>query len=390
MSDLVVRARIALVRIGFALGSLLPLRPRVVLATAHADQIGGNLAAIRDALRRGQDTPIVAVAHRPASGLRGKIRAAWQAIVAGFLLATSRLFVVDDYYFPIYAIRPRPGTTIVQAWHASGAFKKFGHSLAGKSFGADASVLRHVRIHANYDVCLVSSERFIPHYADAFALPADRFTARIGIPRTDPLLDPAWRERTEAEVRARHGLTDGRRIVLYAPTFRGERTTEARFAAGLDLELVARELGDTHRLLLRLHPFIRDRVELAAAHRDVVIDASDDPDIHPLMLVADALVTDYSSVIFEYSLLDRPMAFFAPDHAAYERERGFYFEYATGVPGPVFTRTDELVAWLRAGPSDEDLARVRRFREEAFDVADGRASDRFVELVARPGLEGRG
>lgn len=78
------------------------------------------------------------------------------------------------------------------------------------------------------------------------------------------------------------------------------------------------------------------------------------------------------------------MAFFAPDHDAYERERGFYFDYATGVPGPVFVETGALAAYLRAGRFD--LERVRRFREAAFDVADGRASARFVEQVARPAL----
>ena len=388
MSDLLVLARRALVRIGFALGSLLPIRRRVVLATAHATSLGGNLVAIRDELRRRMPgVAVLEVAHRPARGIRGKLVAARHAAVAGFLLATSRLIVVDDYFFPVYAVSPRSGTTIVQAWHASGAFKRFGYSLSDKSFGADAAVLRHVRIHSNYDVCLVSSERVIPHYAEAFGLPPERFTAEIGIPRTDPLLDPAWRRGAEAEVRARYGLGDARRVILYAPTFRGERTTEARFAEGLDLDAMASVLGGDHVLLLRLHPFIRARVAIGPALERFAIDASDHPDIHPLMLVSDVLITDYSSVIFEYSLLERPMAFFAPDHEAYERERGFYFDYATGVPGPVFEQTRPLAAHLHAGRFD--LERVRRFRDAAFDVADGRASERFVERVARPALEGR-
>lgn len=388
MSDLLVRARLALVRLGFAVGSRRPLRPRAVLATAHATEIGGNLAAIRSELRRRRpSTEIVEVAHRPASGLRGKLAAAWQAIAAGNLLATSRLFVVDDYFFPIYAVRPRRGTRIVQVWHASGAFKKFGYSLAEKTFGADPAVLRHIRIHSNYDLCLVSSERVIPHYAEAFNLPPERFTSRLGIPRTDALLDAEWRERTEAEVRERYALRRNRRVILYAPTFRGERTTQARFADQLDLALLARELADDHVLLLRLHPFIRSRVSIGPELEGFVVDASDHPDIHPLMLASDVLVTDYSSAIFEYSLLERPMAFFAPDHEAYQRERGFYLDYGPDLPGPIFEETRPLAAWLRAGRFDLD--RVRRFRDASFDVADGHASERFVEQVARPALEGR-
>lgn len=329
---------------------------------------------------------ITTLAHWPSRGVVGRLLAAWHAVTAGFLLATSRLFVVDDYFFPIYAVRPRRGTTIVQAWHASGAFKRFGHSLGGKTFGADATVLRHVRIHSNYDLCLVSSERVIPHYAEAFQLPADRFTARIGIPRTDTLLDREWRRRAAADVRAQYAIPDGRRVLLYAPTFRGERTTRARFGDGLDLAIMAESLHPDHVLLLRLHPFIRSRPDLPRELSDFVIDVSGHPDIHALMATSDMLITDYSSAIFEYSLFERPMAFFAPDLDRYERERGFYFDYATGVPGPVFIETRTLADHVSAG--EFDLDRVRRFRADAFDVADGRACARFVELVVRPALGG--
>jgi CDP-glycerol glycerophosphotransferase (TagB/SpsB family) len=388
MSDMLVMSRLALVRLGFRLGGLLPIRRRVVLATAHAVSPGGNLAVIRNELaRRLPEVPVREVTHRPARGLRSKASAAWHAILAGFLLATSRLFVVDDYFFPIYAIRPRHGTTIVQAWHASGAFKKFGYSLAGKTFGADAAVLRRVRIHANYDLCLVSSASVIPHYAEAFGLPAERFTSRIGIPRTDRLLDPAWRRQSTADVRARYAIPGHRRVLLYAPTYRGERTLDARHPTGLDLRALAETLGDDHVLLLRLHPFVRSRLPIDHGIRSFVIDASAHPDVHPLLAASDVLITDYSSVIFEFSLLDRPMAFFAPDHAAYEQERGFYFDYVTGVPGPVFERTEDLAEHLRRGSFD--LERVRRFRRASFDIADGRASERFVERVVRPALSGR-
>ena len=110
-----------------------------------------------------------------------------------------------------------------------------------------------------------------------------------------------------------------------------------------------------------------------------MIDVSDHPELNDLMLVSDVLVTDYSSAIFEFALLGRPMAFFAPDLAAYESERGFYFDYRAGVPGPILASSEDLAAYLRAGTFDLD--RVRRFAAESFDVADGRATERFVTEV---------
>lgn len=385
MSDLVVIVRTWLVRIGFAAGRLRPVRRRVVLASAHATRLGGNLAAIRDGIwRLAPEVEVVALTHRSGGGVGGRLTAAWHAVRAGYHLATTRLFVVDDYFFPIYVIDKRPGTTIVQTWHASGAFKTFGYSVVDKEFGASSALLRRVRIHSNYDLCLVGGAVAIPHYAEAFGQPPERFSSSIGIPRTDPLLDPEWRAERATAVRERYAIPDGRRVILYAPTFRGEQVHHARYSDELDLDLLARELGDDHLFLLRLHPFVRDAVRIGPELRRFVIDVSDHPDINELMLVADHLVTDYSSAIFEFSLLERPMSFFAPDLAAYERERGFYFEYRAGVPGPVFTDTAALAAHLRAGSFDTDV--VRRFRDTSFDAADGHATERFVDRVVRPAL----
>jgi CDP-ribitol ribitolphosphotransferase len=378
--------RIWLVRVGFAIGSFFSLRSNVLMATSHADHISGNLAAIHaDLARRLPTIRVTVLAHRAGASPLASVK---HAVTAGYHLARARLVVVDDYYFPLYVITPRRGTTVVQAWHASGALKKMGYSVEGKTFGAEPALLRRVRIHSNYDLCLVSARRFVPYYAEAFGLPLDRFRWDLGIPRTDPFFDAERRLRVEREVRERYAIPDDRRVILWAPTFRGDRVTDARDSGALDLSRLAAMVGDKQLLLLRLHPFVRTRTTIPPEAAAFARDVSNHPDIHDLMLVADVLVTDYSSAIFEFSLLERPMAFFAPDLEDYERERGFYVDYRTWVPGPVTTTTEELAAWLRDGVPDLD--RVRRFREAAFAVADGRATERVVDRVIVPGLDAPG
>lgn len=380
--------RLGVVRTGFTLGRVLPLRRRVVMATSHDPVLRGNLAIVRDELaRRHPGIPLVVLAHRPARGLRGRLAALGQGLAAGYHLATARLFIVDDYFFPIYVVRPRRGTTIVQTWHASGAFKQFGYSVLDKSFGADEALTDRVAIHSNYDVCLVSSASVAPHYAEAFRLPLDRFVSRLGIPRTDVLFGTERIARVTADIRRRYSIPEGRRVVLYAPTFRGDNVIDARFNDALDLGLLRDALGDDHIVLVRLHPFIRERASIGPDLSGFAIDVSDHADINELLLVSDLLITDYSSVIFEYSLLGRPMIFFAPDHEAYERERGFYFDYRSGVPGPVFETTDDVARYIREGAFD--VARVEAFRRASFDVADGGATVRFVDAIVLPALRGR-
>lgn len=373
-----------LVRLGFAIGRLFgPPRRRVTLAVSHSTSIGGNLAFIRDELRRREPpVPTSVLAYRADPGWRGVITSSLDSIRSGFLLARSRVTVVDDYFQPMYTISPRARTRFAQVWHAAGAFKKFGYSVLDKEFGKTEEAVARFPIHTNYGVCLVSAMRFAPHYAEAFRQPIDRFDSSIGIPRTDVFFG-ARREAAERQVRARYP-TGGRRAILYAPTFRGASVSKARTPDRLDLQALRHELGTDHVLLLRQHPFVRRTSEIDPALADFVIDASDHPDINELMLMSDVLVTDYSSAMYEFSLLNRPMAFFAPDHDRYVDERGFYFEYRTGVPGPVFDTTEDLARWLRAGVFDLD--RVERFRAESFDVADGHASERFVDQIVLPAL----
>jgi CDP-glycerol glycerophosphotransferase (TagB/SpsB family) len=388
VSRLADAVRAGAVRAGFLAGRLLPLRPRVVLATAHAAQIEGNLRYLHDELaRRRPAVRVVVLAHRAAPGRRPRRGAAGPALRAGYHLARERVTVVDDEFFPMSVVRPRPGTTYVQAWHACGAFKKFGDSVLDGSSGADPVRGRSAALHAGYTVCLVSSMAVAPHYAEAFGQPLDRFVAHLGIPRTDLFFDEARAARARAALRRRYRVPEGRRVILYAPTFRGTSASAARDAGHLDVELLHAALGRDHVLLLRLHPLVRDRLAVPGALRGFAIDVSDHPDINELMLVSDVLVTDYSSAVYEFALLGRPILFLAPDVAAYEDERGFYFDFRAEAPGPIVATTAELAALLRAGVFDLD--RVEAFRRASFDAADGRASTRVVDRIILPALGGR-
>lgn len=379
--------RSLLARIGFFVGRLTPLRRRIVLATSHTGGVTGNLRWIRDDLvLRYPDVEVRVFTAGPQKGRRRSLAYLLQTARAGYHLATARVVVVDDYFFPMYVITPREGTVRIQVWHAAGAFKKFGYSVLDKAFGADDEMVRRVRIHSNYSLALVSSMAVAPHYAEAFGQPLDIFTSRIGIPRADVFGNPALRARGERRVRELYNLPEGRRVILYAPTFRGSSVRRARSADLMDLDVMRRVLGDDHVLVIKLHPFIRRRGQLPPDLADFVIDASGDPDINELMLVSDILVSDYSSAIYEFALLERPILFLAPDEDAYDLERGFYFDFRRDAPGPIFQTTEDLAACIREGTFDLD--RVRAFARASFDVADGRATQRLVDRVLIPGIDG--
>jgi CDP-ribitol ribitolphosphotransferase len=383
--------RVLAARAGAAAARLRPIQERVYIAANRDGELRGNLAEIHRALQSRSPAPRILVDVEATLERRGipvisLVAGVFRIALRSYRVASSRLVIVDDYFFPIYPVKKRPGVTIVQVWHACGAFKRFGRATLEAEWGADQIFLKWVPIHSNYDLTLVSSASIAPIYAEAFGQSTETISAAFGIPRTDVLLPSPRRDAAERAVRERLGLRDGRTTILYAPTFRGADLKEAVAPELLDIAALHRALGSEYRLILRLHSFVKSAMRIPPEVGDFVVDASAEPDANEVLLAGDILVSDYSSIIFEYALLNRPMAFLAPDLAAYERERGFFFDYRTGVPGPVMEETEQLARWIQA--KQFDLQRVRAFAAASFDVMDGRATERFVSDVALPALRG--
>jgi len=384
--------RVFAARAGATLARLRPIHERVYIVANRDGVLRGNLSEIERALRALPAAPTILRETGSDDERNGGVPilslfiSVLRIVIRSYRVASSRVVIVDDYFFPIYPVKKRSGVTIIQVWHACGAFKRFGRATLESEWGADEIFLKWVPIHANYDLTLVSSAAIAQIYADAFGQPVEQITAAFGIPRTDALAPSPRRDAAEREVRARLGLTDSRPTILYAPTFRGADLKGAGAPELLDIAALFRALGDQYRLILRLHPFVKSAMRIPEEARDFVVDASHEPDVNEVMLAADILVTDYSSIIFEYALLNRPMAFLAPDLAAYERERGFFFDYRSGVPGPVVQTTEQLLTWINAKAFD--LPRVAKFAAESFDVMDGHATERLVEQVVLPALRG--
>ena len=363
------------------------LKNEVLFASSRDHVLGPQLAALSMAIRKVAPERPQRVALAPYGyGITSKVRYLLHLIGATWALHRAKITIIDNAWLPVHITARRSGSRVVQVWHACGAFKRFGRATLEAEWGADQIFLKWVPIHANYDLTLVSSASIAPIYAEAFGQSVETISAAFGIPRTDALLPSPRRDADERAVRERLGLRDGRTTILYSPTFRGADLKGAAAPELLDIAALYRALGSEYRLIVRLHPFVKSAMRIPPEVGDFVVDASAEPDVNEVMLAGDILVSDYSSIIFEYALLNRPMAFLAPDLAAYERERGFFFDYRTGVPGPVMEETEQLARWIQA--KQFDLQRVRAFAATSFDVMDGRATERFVSGVALPALRG--
>jgi CDP-glycerol glycerophosphotransferase len=266
----------------------------------------------------------------------------------------------------------------VQTWHGA-PLKRLGRDLA-LSPKAAREYRRTVSQPPENWHYLVSPGPFAtPILRRAFSESAE--VIETGLPRTDVLFGPDREERA-LEIRRRLGVPAGKRVVLYAPTYRDHLTSGNLYRQGplLDLGAVGKELGDDHALLFRRH---RLMIGLPAPPPGV-LDVSLFPDATELLLAVDVLVTDYSSAVFDFAMTGRPLLFFTPDLEVYrDQVRGFSIDFEADAPGPLLRNAGEVLDALR-DPEGVEAAygeRRERFVAAYCTLADGNAASRVVERV---------
>ncbi|MFE1042680.1 CDP-glycerol glycerophosphotransferase family protein, partial [Streptomyces sp. NPDC058832] len=290
-------------------------------------------------------------------------------------------FLVNNVNWP-WAVPKRPDSVHIHT-HQGTPLKYMGADLLGRPgarHGLD--VPQMLRRADRWDHSLVAGR-----YAERMwerAYPCHFASARTGSPRNDVLVNagPQAGRRT----RERLGVPEGHTVVLYAPTRREYR--RGGYVERFDPARLAADLGEGHTLVVRLHPSLATGpargMGLAELHRrGVLIDATDEPHVEDLMLASDLLITDYSALMFDYVLLDRPVLIHADDWAAYTASRGAYFDITAEAPGHV-SRSYRELAWLLASGAwrDEEAARLRSaFRARFCEYEDGRAAERVVRTL---------
>ncbi len=292
-------------------------------------------------------------------------------------LLTTDVLVANDIVSQHLVKGPR--VHYVQMWHGT-PLKLVGHDERAHSYtGAQAHLKRMVRDVAKWDYLVSPSPACSEIFRSAFGFEGEMW--ETGYPRNDVLRAPDAAARRE-DVRRRLGVPPGSFAVLHAPTWRDDdKNEDGRFRQSvmLDPDLLAEALPPGSRLLLRLHRNVTDRP--TSTRGDFVLDVSTHPDIADLYLAADALVSDYSSAVYDFAVTGKPIFLYAPDLERYRDDvRGMYFDYEDWAPGPVSMTQEELAAGLAQADdvSREWSGALRRVRAEVLPPR------------GRPGLRPRG
>lgn len=339
---------------------------KIIFVENHAERLSGDFILLYNAAK--QKNYNISVHYLKVSS------SSWGTVIIRTLgliwdMAVAKCIFLSESNSVFGAFVLRKNTKLVQLWHACGAFKKWGYSVVDKAFGDDAKALETYPGHKNYDLVSVSGEAVCWAYEEAFGLQKDSGIVKpLGVSRTDVYFSETRRQQAYFHLQELQLPIEGRKIILYAPTFRGDIRC-AKAPNELNLQSLY-ELQEEYIILIKNHPFVKEQMEIPKQFGNFCIEIKDQMPIEDLLMVADVCITDYSSIIFEYSLMQRPILFFAYDLEDYYDERGFYYPYEEFVPGSIVRTTKELVQEIKH-LNQYDWDKLAAFRKQYMSGCDG-------------------
>lgn len=310
-------------------------------------------------------------------------------IAKKFSLKWFYLFPIAKYWvsnsrLPLWFPKSKR-TVYLQTWHGT-PLKKLGVDIEDVKI-AEEDTLSYkrdfVKESSKWDYLISPNKYSTEIFKRAFGY--NNQIIETGYPRNDILINqnnPKSIERIKKETK----LPLDKKVILYAPTWRDDEYDENnqyKFKIHLDLEKMKEEFGEEYIVVLRLHYLVSEKLELAN-YEGFVYDFSSYEDIRELYLISDLLITDYSSVFFDYAILERPILFFVYDIENYrDNLRGFYFDFENNAPGPLLKTNSELINEIKQieGIRKDSMKRIKEFKQTFSSLEDGKATKRVVESI---------
>ncbi len=343
---------------------------RISFFSNRTDELTGNIREVYNTISQDESYDIKVLSK--GGGVKSSVSMLFKFM---YLYMTSKVVFVDDYFHLISYIKKKDNTKLIQLWHACGAFKTFGFSRIHK----DSKLKVSSANHRQYDYAVVSSPDVAHFYAEAFGISSEKAVA-LGSPRCDRLVDSEYIEKTKEKFYEEYPQLKGKKLFMFAPTFRGGGHGDCYYPKeNFIVDEVLEALGDDWAILIKLHPYLTEKFTCSDANKERMVDCSH-WDVNDVLFVTDFLVTDYSSVIFEASILNIPMAFYAKDLEEFIATRDFYCDFLYFIPGDFFDDITEVA--LLAKENSADMERIKEFKYKAFGDTIGNACSNIKQFVS--------
>ncbi len=307
----------------------LKVRNKVVFISRQSDRPSIDILLMRETIReKSPETKVVILSRQ----MHNKILYAFHILRQMAHIASAKTVVLDSYCIPVSVLKHRPGLTIIQMWHSIGSMKKFGYAMLGEEEGSDPEIARILCMHRNYTWILISSFEYLQDYIEGFHTDGSN-VLEIPLPRADLLRDEAFIQRRREEIKQKQYYYQNKINIVYAPTFRKQPTEQDQESIK---KLIDRVDFRKYNLIYKPHP-----VSTLEVHDPrVIVSHMNNID---MLAVADVVITDYSSIIYEAGLVGRPVYLYTYDWETYKEKRFFNLDLEQDVPALFTPSADEIL-----------------------------------------------
>lgn len=349
-------------------------KKHVLFLSEQSDIISTNLnAVLKCMLNRKLDHEfVIETSFRSHADKKKRSAADWNRLL--LKLAKADFIIIDDHVPFMDWFKISDKTQVIQVWHGGLGFKSSGYSRWGhKGCPAPESC------HRQYTYGIAGGENLISTFSEVWGINNSQVLP-TGMPRIDEFLDPDYRGEVKKSLYQRYNICKNKKVILFAPTYRGKNKKDASYPYELiNFQEFYEFCGEEYVVLFKMHPWVKDKVPIDKRHQDRFLDVGSYPNINDLFYITDVLITDYSSNIYEFSLMKKPIIFFAFDEIQYSFSRGFHRPYQLSAPGKICYNFQELLDALRN--KEFKIDKVLEYVEQNFKYVDCHSADRLIDWV---------
>lgn len=319
--------------------------------------------------KRNRNIKCVILTKRIGKKLSEKVGYYFYTLRQMYHLATSKVCVVDSYVIPVSVLNHKKDLVIIQIWHAMGAIKKFGFQCLDKPGGHKGDFAMQMRMHKNYDYVISGSDTMIPYFSEAFNVVKDKFIS-LGLPRMDYLINDS--RKIKKDIHKKYPNINSKKVILYVPTFRKNKNNKVDDLINI-IDL------DKYNLIIKSHP--NKKINIT----DERIYTCREFSSLALLTIADYIITDYSAISIEASVLNKPIYFYVYDYDEYISDTGVNIDLYKEMPNCVFETADKLYTSITKKKYNFD--QLNKFRDKYVSNRNGDSTAKIVDLIIERGIK---
>lgn len=341
---------------------------KVTFISRQSNEVSLDFTMIAKELKQqNENIKIVFLCKKLGTSFSEKVKYCFHMVKQMYNIATSKVVILDSYCIPVCVLKQKKKLVVIQIWHALGSLKKFGYSSLDKKDGRNGKLAKAMKMHRNYTYILTSSNLSKKFFKEAFNARDEQMLV-MNLPRVDFLKSEKEQEKMRIRFVGVYPETNNeKQNILYCPTNRkGQK---------IPLENIVKDIPlDKYNFIAKLH----DGTEVIYVKGKKIEKPSNFTGME-LLHVADYIITDYSAIVYEAAITQKPIYFYTYDYEEYQINRGTYIDYMSEMPGPICKDFKEIMKMIEENKYDKE--KEKNFCQKYVKNIEKNATKKLAELV---------